>query len=661
MKIDDMDYVVAHPLVSRGLTWMGFVYAFVGMHAVNWHPLTTISHMVDCQVFGVAPAGPHLVNAVFHSLNAALLFWVLRKLTGSTWRSIIVATLFAIHPLRVESVAWISERKDVLSAFFFLLTIWSYGAYVEKLKQRASHRSQYVLTLVLFLFAVLSKPMVVTLPFVLLLLDFWPLHRIDDKLGSISIKHLLWEKVPFFVLSAALSYITFRVQHAEGATTSLEALPISVRLPHVVVSYVVYLEKIFWPTNLALVYPYETALRWQMLAASSTLLAAILILAWRGRKFLPALFVGLLWFLGMLVPVIGLVQVGEQANADRYTYLPCIGILVGLVWSVGWISQRLISSPVCRQSVVAIIVCGLAVGLAIVTRIQISYWRDDETLMRHSIEAAGPTELTRRALGSTLIDKGNLKEGIEQLQLALKIDPNSYGASSSLAVAYAADGKLSEAEHLFRTLLASRPTPTGHFQLADFLQAQGRLDEARVHYQEGLAEMPYSALAHNNLGNNYSMQHNWEAARQEYERALKDNPRCAEAHNNFGTLLMINGNAQDALAHWEEAVRLRPDWVEPLNNLAWSRATHPDSRFRNGSEAVILAQKAVQLSRSKDPQHLDTLAAAYAENGMFDDAIRTAQTALTLGAGSTNASLSGAIREHLALYEQRKPFRELAR
>ncbi|MDB6026253.1 MAG: Tetratricopeptide 2 repeat protein [Verrucomicrobiales bacterium] len=689
MMIDDSEYVTSHPLVTQGLTRTGLAYAFVARHSGNWHPLTTISHMVDCQLFGLNPVKHHLENILIHALNAALLFLLVRTLTGSLWRSFFVAAFFALHPLRVESVAWVSERKDVLCAFFYLLTLWAYARYAQERSRLANPDSPvgpgesssksrfpfYGFSLVFFALALLSKPMAVTLPFVLFLLDYWPLQRFPNsglKPSRSSRASLYWallrEKIPFIILTLIDSYITTQVQ--SRAMTELQTLPISMRLANMFLSYSQYISKTFLPDCLAVVYPYRfVTLANVDVIIAIVLLGALSVLAWCSRKRMPWLFVGWLWFLGMLIPVIGLVQVGIQSWADRYTYLPCIGIVFVTVWALASLTGN--TSPISnsitseaaanavrspwRGRILAFAGILALAGLSMKTRAQLTHWRSNEELMDHTLRTAGDSELVRHCIGFLALGHGRLEEAARQFRSGLSLDSDAVASMLGLAAVYEAQDKGDRAERLYRKALEIEPSPSVHFQLADFLNGKNRLDEARIHYLQGLGAAPYHVPARIAMGNVYAKQGNLEAARGQFEAALRLNPNLPGAHVGLAGTFSAGGQDDKAVFHLREAMILAPYWVEPVNNLAWRLATNPKPALRNSAEALRLARRAVELTRTNDFEMLDTLAAAQAQNGAFPEAVATARQALDLAikAGKTN-ELSG-LSNHLVLYEKGLP------
>ncbi len=423
LNYDDPDYIVNNPHVNSGLTWSGIIWAFKSGYAANWHPLTWISHMIDCQLFGLKPAGHHLVNVLFHTANTVLLFILLNYLTGAIWRSAFVAALFAWHPLHVESVAWASERKDVLSAFFWMLTLLAYTRYVAEGKLQAKRNSTlgflaspfYWLALILFACGLMSKPMVVTLPFVLLLLDFWPLQRFNAS----TFQRLLLEKIPFFVLMVASCIITLHVQ--KGALWSTAALPFSFRLANALVSYVSYLSKMFLPVNLALIYPYPHSLPLPVVAATVIVLFLLSAIFLFQAKRCPYLIVGWLWFLGTLVPAVGLVQVGVQAMADRYTYLPSIGIFILVAWGIG---DLVSSAP--RKRETCILAGGAVLAACLVlTSLQLRYWRNSATIFSHTVEVTTDNYAADDCLGKTVDhDLGKPAVAEQFLKEAVSLEPD---------------------------------------------------------------------------------------------------------------------------------------------------------------------------------------------------------------------------------------------
>lgn len=631
INIDDFSYVTENHHTQRGISWENFQWAFQARYAGNWHPLTTLSHMLDCQLFGLNAGAHHLTNLWFHLANTLLLFVLLKRMTGAVWKSAIVAAFFALHPLHVESVAWVSERKDVLSGFFFLLTLWAYVRYVQSPKskvqsfsadaaRRISRSMFYILALIFFSLGLLSKPMLVTLPFVLLLLDFWPLERVSFSVFSTrSFLKLFLEKLPFFALAAASSVVTFFVQRSGGAVVALENYPLIPRFTNALVSYIRYLGKTFYPKSLAVFYPYEGGwAAWQPIAAI-TLLAIISFAAvWFARR-MPWLFVGWFWFLGMLVPVIGLVQVGSQSMADRYTYLPHIGLFMSVVWFFSdWLKGR--------ARLAAAIVTGLLLTVCVVvSSVQVRHWRNTKTLLKHAVAVTTGNAPAHYYLGYVFDSLGATDEALAQYVQAVRIAPDFVDAYCNLGNIYWRQNKLDEASAAYFKALQSNPNfAPAHYGLAELFVKQAKIEEAKNHYAA----------------------------------ALRARPDFAEAHYQIAVLLAEGKESEEAIRHFKETIQLKPDWLEPLNNLAWILATNPDARLRDGKLAVELAQRACELSKNKNPGVLDTLAAAYAETQRFADAANAAERALTLTSAANLTQFTTEIQERLKLYQSGQPFRQ---
>ena len=493
VNYDDPDYIIGNAHVTGGLTWANVVWAFTSNDAANWHPLTWLSHMMDCQLFGVNPAGHHLVNLLFHTANALLLFLLLEKLTGALWRSALVAALFAWHPLHVESVAWASERKDVLSAFFWMLTILCYAKAVTSDKWQVTskdpslithHSSLYWLALFFFACGLMSKPMVVTLPFVLLLLDFWPLERFQNfKFQNLA--KLFVEKIPFFALSLASCLITYRAQ--SGALWSTQALSFHFRLANALMSYVRYISKLFWPTDLALIYPYPHF--WPLagvvfVAGLLVVLSAIFIL--QAKRF-PYLAVGWFWFLGTLIPAIGLVQVGVQSMADRYTYLPSIGIFILVVWGV----NDLLNARPQKIQIAKLAGSVVLVGCLLCTSMQLRYWRSSPELFLHTVEVTTDNYAAEDCLGKALENIGKNDEAGKLYADAVRIEPDYPSAQFDLGMIEVEQGKLVDASnHLAIAVQLSPHNPVMQFDFGTYLMQHGNPAEAANHFKTTLADRP---------------------------------------------------------------------------------------------------------------------------------------------------------------------------
>ena len=448
IRLDDQVYVTENSHVRNGINANSLEWAFTSMEAGNWHPLTWVSHMVDCQLFGLSPRGHHFTGVLFHSLNSALLFLFLLYQTGRRWPSLAVAALFALHPMHVESVAWVSERKDVLSTFFWILTLWSYASYSHNLK-----RSRYLVTIVLFVLAILSKPMVVTLPIVMLLMDFWPLKRIGWADGKVTLKKILIEKIPFAALTLGSCILTFLAQSRGGAVASTEQVSLSVRLANIPASYMDYCQKLLWPSHLCIFYPIHQQIDWSRTVINIVCLVAITAAAFAMRKIFPAGIVGWLYFLVTLVPVIGLVQVGGQAMADRYSYIPSIGFFIVLIWGLCLVADR---NRVFGKIAFAIVIA-IVVGLAAATTQQIGHWKSSVSLFQHALDVTHENAQATIFLGDSMIQEGNVDAGLKLLNDAAKERPNSGEIHGRIAKTLAGIGRIEESEAEYHAALVLEP------------------------------------------------------------------------------------------------------------------------------------------------------------------------------------------------------------
>lgn len=496
VDLDDNIYFSANPQVKQGLTPDGLVWAFTTDQTGNWHPLTWLSLMLDVNLFrGMFEndaAGPHLMNVLLHTLNTVLLFLFLRANTSAHWRSAFVAALFALHPLHVESVAWVSERKDVLSTLFWLLALLSYGRYAAALKARSPKtHGFYWGALICFALGLMSKPMLVTLPFLLLLLDYWPLNRFPDHRFDVpTLRRLIKEKVPFFMLSAVSCVITILAQSSQGAERFL-ALSMSVRIENAFVSYARYLGKTFWPADLVVLYPYPE--HW---ATPLVVLAAVLVVGlsaavfWFGHRH-PFCVTGWFWFLGTLIPVIGLVQVGRQSMADRYTYVPLIGVFIVLTWGAAiWVARW--RMPVGAVTVAAMLVLGACVMR---TESELSCWQDSGTLFRHALAVTQNNYFAHDGLGHYLYRMGKWEEAFAEFHQALQINPEDPDALNCLGAAMAIQHQYAEANQYYQKLVQIRPwDPVAHFNYGTALANQGKWAEAAVQFSETLRLNPNSAI-----------------------------------------------------------------------------------------------------------------------------------------------------------------------
>ena len=637
VNYDDDRYVYENSTVTQGLSRSGIAWAFTHSHGDNWHPLTSLSHMLDCQIYGLNPGGHHLTNVLLHAATAILLFLVLRNLTRAFWPSAFVAAVFAIHPLRVESVAWVAERKDVLSGLFFVLTIGAYARYakfkVQSSKLKVDFAKWYVLALLFFALGLMSKPMVVTLPFVLLLLDYWPLgrmrwgsptvaesKRLEERPDPPTFRRLMIEKIPFLLLSAASCVATILAQ--ESAIRSVQNLSFLSRIGNALVACAVYVGQMLYPSGLAVLYPHpgNQLSVWTVgLCGVVLILLSVGVVRWQRKR--PYLLVGWLWYLGMLVPVIGFLQVGSHAWADRYTYLPHLGLYIMVAWGAmdlyeAWHGRRVVLPAAAAM---------ILTGLLVLSHVQTRYWRDSVSLWTHTLACTSENFFAHNNLGNALAERGKLNAAIPHYARALQLKPDYAEAHINLGVALAQLGKWNAAVPEFERALELKPD---------------------------------SAEAHSNLGVALAQQGKWDAAVPHYERAIELKPDSAEAHNNLGLALAKQGKWHEAIPYYERALQLKPDYAEAGFNLAWLLATCSEAQFRNPAEALRRAQRARELTQSRSPEVLDAQAAAQAAGGDFAGAVVTAQQALALATEAAQLVLTREIQGRLQLYRAGKPFRE---
>ena len=658
VNFDDDQYVISNPPVRAGLTLESVRWAFTAGHASNWHPVTWLSHMLDCQLFGVNAGAMHLVNVLFHTANSLLLFLLLRRATGKEGRSLCAAALFALHPLHVESVAWIAERKDVLSTLFWLLATWYYVSYALE-----SRRKGYWLCLLFFALGLMAKPMLVTLPVTLLIMDYWPLQRFSRA----RLRPLLTEKLPFLCLSMASSVATFLVQQ-KVAVIKLEELPFASRMANAIISYLAYLGKTFWPARLVIFYPHPITYPVYQVVLSSVGLAFITITVWRLRYRRPYLIFGWFWYVVTLLPVIGLVQVGSQAMADRYSYVPLIGIFVALTWGV---SDCL--SYFAWNRTYSVTGASLAfAACAIATHHQLYYWKDSVTLFEHALASTTGNLVAHINLGAAFMGKGKYSEALEHGLAAVKIKPDNAKAQYNVGLALESLGRPNEAIKHYRIALLIDPTYTKSLRaLADSLLKSGRTSAALAHYESLLKTKPDNVEVHLimgytlisggdvaggikhlrevlriepknfeaqlNLASALASQNKVEEAIASYHKALQLDPNSALAHYQFGAVLFDAKRGGEAVRQLREALRLSPNATLTLDKLAWILSTSTDASLRNGKEAILLAERACQITHNTNPITLATLSAAYAEDGQFEKATVVAQRSQTLTDGGEGA------------------------
>jgi protein O-mannosyl-transferase len=628
VNYDDLGYITTNQNIHHGITLESLKWAFTTGHSSNWHPLTWISHMIDVELYGLKPWGHHLTSLLFHAANSALMFLLLRRLTGKIWPSAFVAALFALHPLRVESVAWVSERKDVLSTFFWILTVGTYARYVQEPAKRAKW---FALSLFFYALALMSKPMVVTLPFILALIDIWPLRRIElSKFDLAKLRPAILDKLPYLLLAVSSSVVTFFVQQKGGAVSSLDSLPVSQRIENMFVAYVRYIGKTFWPTKLSILYPHPGQWPWWEIIASILVLLAITALVVRKFRSRPYLLVGWFWFLGMLIPVIGLVQVGIQSMADRYTYVPIVGLFLIATWlALEFIQNRTALTSI---AVVALGVC------CILTPIQVSYWKDSEKLFLHAVNVTDENYLAYNNLGYYLSNKGEPQRAMEFYKKALEIKPNYEDAHNNLGYCLAGQGKYLEAiEEYKKALGINRKLTEAHNNLGNALSNIGELDAAIHEYTVAIEEDPKHADAHNNLGIALAMKGRLDEAVDHFQQAIRYKENYASAHSNLGNAYAVQGNTllsqgktaeaqkkfEQAITEYQECLKSNQNDSQPHNNLGNVLA-----QLNKMDEAIREYRKSIELKNENPEAHFN-LGFALVKVGKVAEAETEYRTALS--------------------------------
>jgi tetratricopeptide (TPR) repeat protein len=618
INYDDPDYATDNPHVENGLNWTDLKWAATTDFAGNWHPLTWISLQTDATIFGLNAGAFHIVNVLFHTANVTLLFLLLLRLTERLWPSALVAALFAWHPLHLESVAWVSERKDVFSTFFALLALLSYVKFA-----RENCRRSFWFALVFFAWGLLAKPMLVTLPFVFLLLDAWPLNRMARRTAGnfqlSTFKSLLFEKWPFFLLTAISCVVTYIAQNNSHAVATLQAMPIRFRLENAPVAVMRYVLKLFWPVNLAVIYPFARTPTVELML-SLFMVVSVSAVVWRWRISKPYLLTGWLWFLGTLVPVIGLVQVGSQSMADRYTYIPSIGFFLALVLLACDFGRAIQIPKVIAAGIAAVILAACILQ----TEFQLQFWANTETLFRH----------------------------------ALAVTKNNDGADLNLGLALESEGRLAEALDEYHKTLSINPNyPELHNNLGLILDELGRHAESLAEYRIALSLRPDSPFRHNAVGSELAALGEFDAALEEFAKAKQLDPKYSAPHLETAKALFQLGRDAEGVPEFQTAAALDPDNFQVLAIAAHYFAADENAAGRDDQAALTLAVKADDLSDHSQPMVLDILAMAYAATGDFTNAQACARNAIDLATALQMRNIEP-LRQRLELYNSRQPWRE---
>ena len=652
---DDNVYVIENKHVKAGLGAKSALWALSTTHAEFWHPLTWLSLMLDTQLFGFNPSGYLFTNLLLHVCSTLLIFAFFNRTSGKLWQSGFVAALFALHPLHVESVAWIAQRKDVLSTFFWMLTMVTYFYFVQ---QPALMR--YLLVLLFFSMGLMAKPMLITLPFVLLLMDFWPLRRLrcseSPKLSIRSVFPLVQEKIPLFIIAAASSFVTFFAQQAGGGLKSLKAVPLIDRIINALVSYISYLGKMIWPQNLTCFYPYHGEFPWWQSSGSLMLLVLISVAAIKSTQRHPYFITGWLWYLGTLVPVIGFVKIGDFSMADRYTYVPIIGIFVVIAWGVPDLLKRWRH----RKPALTVFAIVVLFSLMVATWTQVGLWKSSYTLFEHCLKVTSNNYLAHNSfalalkrqgntseavqhfrealrinpryakshynLANTLEEQGKTAEAIKHHSEALRIDPNISGAHNNLGIILEKQGNINDAiDHFRMSLRINADDEIAHYNLGNALAQIGDFDGAEKHYHETLRINPDNADAHYNLGIVFEKQGKMDDAIKMILISTNINPDFAEAYYSLGNLMVKKGRIADAIMHYQKARSIQPDNIEVLNNLAFVYAIQKD--YEN---AVLTLKKLTALQPDNSKTYYN-LASLYALQNNVEESIKWLRSAIDKG------------------------------
>lgn len=675
VNYDDRDYVTENPQVKAGLTWAGVKWAFTTDLMGSWHPVTWLTHLADVQFWGLNPAAHHATNLLLHLANLLLVLVLVLRLSAQLWPAVIAAGLFALHPLHVESVAWIAERKDLLSAFFGLLSLLAYTHYarpstrtsLSTLNPQPSTPSaflrspSYWLAFGFLALGLLSKPMLVTCPLLMLLLDWWPLQRVSRPS---SIFHLpsakcLWlEKLPFFILVGAISFLTLRTQHGSAAVMSLQEFPLTERLANVLHSLFIYVFQFVWPTGLAPFYPFDHAPGVGRLLVAGLVVVGFSFATFFLRRSRPELLFGWLWFLIALLPVCGLVQAGLQAHADRYTYLPSLGLGVALGWGLAAALARASGKP----QFLNVILLSVAALLAWRTHEQTQVWQNSEKLWRHTLAVTQGNFMAHQGLAEALLEQGQFEAAKSEFEAALALYPRLPSAHNNLGVLLTGEGKYGEALAAFDQVLALEPDfPMVHFNRAEAFDRAGRYPEALAEYRLFVAKQPTDQEAWLRIIRCLGLLGQPQEALAALKSVQLEFPDDARLCAALAAQLQAMGQPGEAVACYTRGLASVPASPELHNNLAWLLATHPDATIRNSVRAVQLAEQACRLTENRQAFFLGTLAAAYAEAGRFAEAVATAQRAIELATAAGQTQVAARNAELLELYRAGKPYHEPAK
>lgn len=651
VNYDDELHVTRNDTVKEGLTAKGLIWAFTGSADIFWHPVTWMSHMLDVTLFGLNPSGHHIMSLLIHLAATMILFYALLEMTARPWPSGIVAAWFAWHPLHVESVAWIAERKDVLSGFFFALILFAYARFV-----RGNGRRWYWLAFAALILGLMSKTMLVTVPVILLLLDIWPLERVSigGKLDVATWRKLLWEKWPFYALAVIAVLLTLVPAMQGNVVRSEEQWDTAFRTKNAVVSILRYLELTFRPTGLAAYYP-PADIPVAQAAMAAVLVSGLAAWCFIQRKQSPLWLVGFGWFLIMLLPVLGLVKVGTHAFADRYTYLPLIGVFIAIAYGA---DRWLRSNPGYQKILAGIAVLSLLACITL-TRQQLMVWRNSITLFEHALKVTRDNPIAHYNLAAALVQQNRPAEALPHYEAVLKLRPNREDVHLNYGLALLKAKKMVEAkEHLIAAIELNPASIEARLNLGNILYLEEKRNESIEQFRQVLRIRPDHSGARNNLGLILLDQGRLTEAESNFREAIQRQPDNAEACFNLGRALVRQGRVQEGTVEWMKAAQLAPDSSDALIHLTWLLATHPDARYRRGAEAVKLGTRVLQITGPDDLVALDALAAAHAEAGQFKEAIQILTRALEISRATGQTLLLETMEKHLKSYQEGKAWRQ---
>ncbi|MFA5291897.1 MAG: tetratricopeptide repeat protein [Phycisphaerae bacterium] len=642
---DDQNYITENPHITGGITQDSIIWAFTKSHAANWHPLTWLGHIIDYQIFGLNPLGYHLVSLLLHIANSLLVFWLFSRMTGAVWASTFIAAVFALHPLQVESVAWAAEQKTVLSGLLWSLTIAAYFRYTK-----SPGFGRYVPVFLVYCLCILTKPIVVTVPLTLLLLDYWPLGRVNFQQKESTVK-LIIEKIPLFILSAFLSVMTLAAQKQGGAVATLENIPLNDRIGNMFISYMRYIGKLVWPSKLAVFYPPLPENLPKIIAITCALSFVIILVLCiyiiPRRKYITT---GWLWYIGTLFPTIGLVQAGAQSMANRYMYIPMLGLLIIFVWTVKDFAAK-------RPRLSAVLAMAVLLPMILLTQAQVKYWQNGTTLFDYTLKVTENNPIAENCYGIALFDAGRGDEAVQRLSRLVNEFPLYSDARNNLSQFLLKQGKPDRAIECFNELIKQKQDSAQvYYNLAAALSMQKKYDDAVNNLAKSLKLEPEYPGVQRQMGFALLASGKADQAVSHLNQALRTEPNNPDIYVNLGTAYTQLGQYRPAVQNWSRALEIQPDSSDVLNNLAWVLAVSGDSSIRNGGKAVELAERACELTKYNNAGFLDTLAVAYAAAGRFSDAITTAQRAINLAKTHGQDNMAGEIQTRLELYKANQAY-----